>query len=84
MTTNFSFYGWYDYITQSPLRWDDLVGEVSLENDNDPIYEHVLEFEENVDNDADLEDFVVEDDAIFFFQILRRRLMLKMLTTIRG
>ena len=38
---------------------------VSLKGDNDPIYWRVAEYEENVKNDADLDDLVVEDDAIF-------------------
>ena len=46
------------------MRWDDLVGEISLEDDNDQIYQPIIESEENVKNDADLEDFLVEDDAV--------------------
>ena len=47
------------------MRSDDIVGEVSLEDDNDPIYQPVVEFEENVESDVDLEDLVAEDDAVF-------------------
>ena len=63
----------YDCKLESSLRRDNLVGEFSSEDDNDPIYEFVVESEEKVDSEADLEDLVVEDNAIF--QILRRRLM---------
>ena len=48
------------------MRWDDLVGEVSSKDDNNPIYEPMVEYEENVDTDVDMEDLVVEDKAIFF------------------
>ena len=37
-------------IPESPLKWDDLDG-------NDLIYEPMVESEENVDSDANLEDF---------------------------
>ena len=38
---------------------------VSSEDDNDPIYEPVVDSKNNVDSDVDLKDLVVEDDAIF-------------------
>ena len=40
---------------------------VSLKGDNDPIYWRVVEYEENVKNDADLDDLVVEDDVVFSY-----------------